>query len=203
MRFPIPNTQFPPTVTFCTAKIPYQSQEVDIGSTCSLFGLHPFFLPSWVYTCVCSSEQLYHICRFHSFITTVKIENCPSPHWSLLLLLASLWFPFWSILKMLIIKYIFCFSCSWSVFKPYPTLCDSMNCSTRGSSVLHYLPELAQTYVHWVSDAIHPSHPLSPTSPFALNLSQHEGLFQWVGSSWWPKYWRFTFSTSPSNEYLG
>ena len=47
--------------------------------------------------------------------------------------------------------------------------------------VLHYLPEFAQTHVHWVSDAIQPSHPLSPPSPLALNISQHQGLFQWVG----------------------
>ena len=48
--------------------------------------------------------------------------------------------------------------------------------------VLHYLPEFAQTHVHQVSDAIQPSHPLSPPSPPALHLSQHHGLFQWVGS---------------------
>ena len=47
-----------------------------------------------------------------------------------------------------------------------------MNCSTLGSSVLHYLPEFAQIRVHWVSDAIYPSHPLSLLSPFAFNLSQ-------------------------------
>ena len=52
-----------------------------------------------------------------------------------------------------------------------------------GSSVLHYLPEFAQTHVHWVSDAIQPSHPLLPPSPPALNISQHQGLFQWVSSS--------------------
>jgi len=57
-------------------------------------------------------------------------------------------------------------------------LCDPMDCSTPGFRVLHYLPELAQTHVHCVSDAIQPSHPLSPTSPPALNLSQHQGFFQ-------------------------
>ena len=49
--------------------------------------------------------------------------------------------------------------------------------------VLHHRPEFAQTHVNWVSDAIQPSHPLSSPSPPALNLSQHQGLFQWVGSS--------------------
>ena len=62
-----------------------------------------------------------------------------------------------------------------------PTLCDPVNCSTPGFPVLHSLPELAQTHVHWVGDAIQPSHPLSPTFPPALGLSQHQGLFQWVG----------------------
>ena len=49
--------------------------------------------------------------------------------------------------------------------------------------VLHYLPELVQTHVHWVGDAILPSHPLPSPSPIDFNLSQHQGLFQWVGSS--------------------
>ena len=59
-----------------------------------------------------------------------------------------------------------------------------MNCSMPGFSVLHYLPELAETHVHvhWGSDAIQPSHSLLSSSP-ALNLSQHQGLFQWDGSS--------------------
>ena len=51
-----------------------------------------------------------------------------------------------------------------------------------GFPVHHQLPELTQTHVHWVSDAIQPSHPLSSPSPPALNLSQHQGLFQWVDS---------------------
>ena len=52
--------------------------------------------------------------------------------------------------------------------------------SVMSDTVFHYLLELAQTYDHWVSDAIQPFFPLSPTSPPALNLSQHQGLFQWV-----------------------
>ena len=62
------------------------------------------------------------------------------------------------------------------------TLCDSMDCSTSGFPVLRYLPEFAQTHVHWISDAIQPSHPLSYSSLSAFNLSQHQGLFQWVSS---------------------
>ena len=64
-----------------------------------------------------------------------------------------------------------------------PTLCDPMDCSTPGFPVHHQLPELAQTHVHPVSDAIQPSHPLSSPSPPVFNLSQHQGLFQWVSSS--------------------
>ena len=63
-----------------------------------------------------------------------------------------------------------------------PTLCAPMNCSMPGLPVHHPLPESTQTHVRWVSDAIQPSHPLSSTSPPALNLSQHQGLFQWVSS---------------------
>ena len=60
--------------------------------------------------------------------------------------------------------------------------CEPMDCSTPGLPVHHQLPELAQTHVHGVTDAIQPSHPLSSPSPPALNLSQHQGLFQWVSS---------------------
>ena len=63
------------------------------------------------------------------------------------------------------------------------TLCDPMDSSTPGFPVHRQLPELAQTHVHWVSDAIQPSHPLSSPSPPAFNLSQHQGLFQWFSSS--------------------
>ena len=62
------------------------------------------------------------------------------------------------------------------------TLCDPMNHSTPGFPVHHQLPEFTQTHVHWVGDAIQSSHPLSSPSPPALNLSQHQGLFQWVSS---------------------
>ena len=67
-----------------------------------------------------------------------------------------------------------------SVTQLCPTLCDLMNCSTPGLPVHHQLLEFTQTHVHWVSDAIQPSHPLLSPSPPALNLSQHQGLFKWV-----------------------
>ena len=65
-----------------------------------------------------------------------------------------------------------------SVAQSCPTLCDPMNRSTPGLPVHHQLPEFTETHVHQVSDAIQPSHPLSSSSPPALNLSQHQGLFQ-------------------------
>ena len=65
-----------------------------------------------------------------------------------------------------------------SVAQSCPTLCDLMNHSTPGLPVHHQLPESTQTHVHRVGDAIQPSHPLSSPSPPALNLSQHQGLFQ-------------------------
>ena len=78
-------------------------------------------------------------------------------------------------------KTVLMFFCS--VAQSCPTLCDSMNCSTPGFPVLHYLPEFAQNHVCWIGDAIQPSHPFLLPSPPALNLSQHQGLFQWLSSS--------------------
>ena len=70
-----------------------------------------------------------------------------------------------------------------SVDQSCPTLCDPMNRSTPGLPVHHQLPEFTQTHVHWVGDAIQPSHLLSSPSPPTFNLSQHHGLFTWVSSS--------------------
>ena len=70
-----------------------------------------------------------------------------------------------------------------SVGQSCPTLCNPMNRSTSGLPVHHKPPDSTQTHVHWVSDAMQPSHPLSSPSPPALNLSQHQGLFEWVSSS--------------------
>ena len=64
-----------------------------------------------------------------------------------------------------------------------PTLWDPMDCSMPGFPDLHHLTEFAQTHIHWVSDAIQPSHPLLSRSPPTFNLSQHQGLFKWVSSS--------------------
>ena len=80
-----------------------------------------------------------------------------------------------------------------------------MDCSTAGLPVYHQLLEFTQTHVHWVSDAIQPSHPLSSPSPSTFNLSQHQGVFSNESALGirWPKYWSFSFNISPSNEYSG
>ena len=84
------------------------------------------------------------------------------------------------------------------------TLCDPMDCSMPVLPVHCQLPEFTQTHVHWVSDPIQPSHPPSSPSPPTFNLSQHQGLFQWVSSSHEvSNYWSFSFSISPSIEYSG
>ena len=74
-------------------------------------------------------------------------------------------------------------SCICSIAQPYPVLCNPMDCSMPGFPVLPYLLEFAQTQVYWVDDTIQPSHLLSFPSLPAFNLSQHQGLFQWVTSS--------------------
>ena len=100
-------------------------------------------------------------------------------------------------------KYFFHSSVQFSsVTQSCPTLCDPVDCSTPGLPVHHQLLEFTQTHVHWVSDAIQPSHPLSSPSPPTFNLFHHQGLFKWVSSSHrWPKYRSFSFNISPSNEY--
>ena len=89
-----------------------------------------------------------------------------------------------------------------SVAQSCLTLCDPMDCSTPGLPVHHQLLVFAQTHVHQVGDAIQPSHPLSSPSPPASIIpsirvfSNESGLH-----IRWPKYWSFSFSISPSNEY--
>ena len=79
-----------------------------------------------------------------------------------------------------------------------------MDCRTPGFPVQHQLLELAQIHIHRVSDVIQPSHPLWSASPPAFNLTQNQGLSnESVLCIRWPKYWSFSFSISPSNEYSG
>jgi len=91
------------------------------------------------------------------------------------------------------------------------TLCDRMDCSMPGLPVHHQLLEFTQTHVHWVGDAIYPSHPLSSSSPPpplphhppsgfpSIRVCSNESVLRIR----WPKYWGFSFNTSPSNEYSG
>ena len=108
----------------------------------------------------------------------------------------------WPSAESLVHEEAICGQHCYSVTKSCLTLCDPMNISTPDFAVLHYLSEFAQTHVHWVSDAIQPSHLLMPPSSLALNLSQHEGLFQRVGSLH-PKCWSFSINHSEfTTNYL-
>ena len=86
---------------------------------------------------------------------------------------------------MIIVSQVAVLYCCCSVSKSCLTLYDPMDFSILGFPVLHYLPEFVPSHAHWVSDAIQPSHPVLTSSPLALNLSQHQGLFQcsWLFTS--------------------
>ena len=71
-----------------------------------------------------------------------------------------------------------------SVAQLWLTLCDPLDCSMPSLPVYHQLRQFTQTHVHWVDDAIQPSHPLSSSSPPTFNLSKHQGLFKWVSVSY-------------------
>ena len=107
------------------------------------------------------------------------------------------WFLLYYIMNQL------CCCCSGT--KSCLTLCDPMDWSTPGLSVPHYLLDFTQVHVHWTGDAVQASHPLL-SSLSTFNLSHHQGLFQrvqWTLHIRWPKYWSFSFSISPSNEFSG
>ena len=115
-----------------------------------------------------------------AFVPEVVVLACPSSLPSFLFLFLSMTYPGESANCLYDV-------CLLMTFSSFPqlclTLCDTMDCSTPGFPVHHQLPELAQTHVHGVGDAIQPSHPLLSPSPPAFNLSWHEGLFQGVRSS--------------------
>ena len=91
-----------------------------------------------------------------------------------------------------------------SVAQSCPTLCHPMNRSTPGLPVHHQLPEFSQTHVHWVSDAIQPSHPLaSPSPPAPIPLSIRVFSNESTLHMRWPKYWSFSFIIIPSKEIPG
>ena len=107
------------------------------------------------------------------------------------------------------LSYISCLEKIWSQLSSVQPLsrvqlCDSMDCSTPGLPVHHQLPESTQMHVHWVGDAIQPSHPLSSllllSSIFlSIRVFSNESALCIKR----PKYWSFSFSISPSNEYSG
>ena len=94
--------------------------------------------------------------------------------------------------------------CYCSVTQSYPTLCNPIDCSTPGFPVLHHLLQLTQTHVHLVSDAIQPfvlCHPLLLLPLIFPSIRVFP--MSWALCIRWPKYWGFSFSISPSNEYSG
>ena len=107
--------------------------------------------------------------------------------------------------------FLFCSICSFVVFLlllfSYLVVSYSLqplNCSIPGFPILHYLSEFAQNHVHLVSDAIQPSQSLSPPSPLASTFPSIRIFFnESTLHIRWPKYWSFSFSVGPSNEYSG
>ena len=128
--------------------------------------------------------------NLHLYTSVSSCTWLPVAHAKNLVIILDIYFP----THLPTLCYCYC-----SVIKSCLTLCDPMNCSMSGFLVLYYLPEFAQTHVHWVSDAIKLSHPLSPPPPPALNLFQNRGLFQWVGSSY---HGGQSIGASPSESVL-
>ena len=86
----------------------------------------------------------------------------------------------------------------------YPTLSDPTDCIKLNLPVPHHLPKFAQVHIHCISDAVQLSHPLTPSFPSILSLSQHQRLSNELSVHIrQPKYWSFSFSISPSSEYSG
>ena len=112
----------------------------------------------WNFTMMFGCTLLFSLVSFLKMYNTSCFLSCPTLNFSLFIQFSS-------------------------VAQSCPTLCDPMNRSTPGLPVHHQLREFTQTHVHWVNDAIQPSHPLSSPSPPAPNPSQHQNLFQWVNSS--------------------
>ena len=102
------------------------------------------------------------------------------------------------------IHLLFLVFCCCQVTKSWLTLCDPMDCSNPCFPVSHQLLEFAQVHVHLIGDTIQPSHPLQPSSSFAFKFSQNQVFSNELPVCiTWPKYWSFSFSISPSNEYSG
>ena len=137
------------------------SRLLDPHSSCCEFRLHLFRFAIQVHLHLTASYSK------HSSDSPCLLHLYSNPHLSLHLCL----FPRESLRTYISV-------CCCSAAQSCLTLYDPMDCSTPGFPVPHHLLELAQAHVHWVSDAIQPSHPLLSPSPPAFNLSQHQGLFK-------------------------
>ena len=125
-------------------------------------------------------KNLYCTKMFYTLVTCMlqNIVRDSSFNWCMIISLQSLPARIictWNYLSLFLIYWLQSVS---SVAQSCPTLCDPMNRSTSGLPVHHQVPKLAQTHVHWVSDAIQPFYPLLSPSPPAFNLSQHQGLLR-------------------------
>ena len=95
-------------------------------------------------------------------------------------------------------------SCCWSVTQSCPTLCDPIDHSITWLPIPHHLLKFAKVHVHYINNAIQPSHPVTPSYPFAFNLSQHQGLFQLVSCSHqMTKILEFQLQHQSFNKYSG
>ena len=124
--------------------------------------------------------RLMFLTNGFSFFRVIYL-NCP-------IKMLRLWQSYLDVVCVSLKTYFYLFKMSYSVqfysvTQSCLTPCDPMDCGMPGLLVYHQLLEFTQIHVHWVGDAIQPSHPLSSPSPSAVNLSQHQGLFQWVSFS--------------------
>ena len=176
---------FPSSLGILCAEIPFP-----------FFGLLlTFHVFAWMSPFQCSSPwQLY-----------LLFAHTPSSilHGVICIIFSTTLFSVWIVTVWItsLYSYLFMLLYCCSVVQSCPTR-DPMDASTPGLPVSHHLLEFVQ--VHVISDAVQSSHPLTPSFPSALNLSQYQGLFQWVSVCIRrPKYWRFSFSCTPSSEYSG
>ena len=140
----------------------------------------PWFFECWVSSQLFQSPFTFIKRLFSSFsLSTIRVVSFA--YLRLLIYLPAILSPAYdSRIQPSILHYVLCIH---FVAQSCPTLCDPMGHSMPGFPVYHQLLEFTQTHVHWVGDAIQPSHPLLSPSPPTINLSQHEGLFKWVSSS--------------------
>ena len=161
------------------------------GCVCVLYAFWHWRYPSLILYISCSSLRISCLSKENgSFYWRIVLETKILPQAVLsipgrpLLLDPLSWCSKWMCLCTNPCIYKYCHFVQFSsVAQSCPTLCSYMNYCTPGLPVHHQLPECTQTCVHWVGDAIQPSHPLSSPSPPAFNLSQHQGLFKWASSS--------------------